>query len=87
MQVQVALDPTDIEAIASRVAEKIIDGWGWLSPWLNTEGAAEYMACPVSRIRKLTMTGALPSHKEGGRRLYTRDEIDAFVLSGGGDTH
>jgi excisionase family DNA binding protein len=81
----VALEASDIEAIAARVAELV--GNQHASPWLNTEGAAEYMACPVSRVRKLTMTGQLPSYKEGGRRLYKRTELDAFIVAGGGDTH
>jgi len=55
-------------------------------PWLNSEDAAEYLACPISRIRKLTMTDELPSYKEGGRRLYRRSELDAFIASGGGST-
>lgn len=81
----VALEPSDIEAIATRVAALLAPDAS--SPWLNTEGAAAYMACPVSRIRKLTMTGALPSYKEGGRRLYKRGELDAFIASGGDETH
>lgn len=82
---QLALEPSDIEAIASRVADLIAARE--TSPWLNTEGAAEYMACPVSRIRKLTSTEELPSYKEGGRRLYKRSELDAFIVNGGGNTH
>lgn len=82
---RLAMEPADIEAIASRVAELV--GSEAQSPWLNSAGAADYMACPVSRIRKLTMTGELPSYKEGGRRLYNRREIDAFIAAGGGNTH
>lgn len=82
---RLALEPSDIEAIASRVADLIAAPES--SPWLNTQGAAEYMACPISRIRKLTMTNALPSYLEGGRRLYRRSELDAFIASGGSETH
>jgi len=82
---RLALEQSDIEAIAARVAALLSSDAA--PPWLNTEGAAAYMACPVSRIRKLTMTGDLPSYKEGGRRLYRRDELDRFIASGGGETH
>ena len=83
---KLALEDADVralaESIASRVAE-IIEH----DRWMNTEGAAEHLCCPVSRVRKLTMTNALPSYKEGGRRLYRRSELDAFVASGGANTH
>lgn len=82
---RLALEPSDVEAIAARVAELIARRD--VSPWLNTPGAATYMACPVSRIRKLTMTGELTSYKEGGRRLYKRSDLDAFIAAGGGQTH
>jgi len=79
------LEDVDVERIALRIAELMAKQEG--SPWLNTVGAAEYMACPRSRIAKLTMTGELPSYKEGGRRLYKRSELDVFIADGGGSTH
>ena len=82
---RLTLEPADIEAIAGRVAELVARQD--VSPWLNSQGAAAYMACPVSRIRKLTMTGQLPSYKEGGRRLYKRNDLDRFIATGGGSTH
>lgn len=56
------------------------------SPWLDAAGAAAYLCCPVSRIRKLTASGDLPCEREGRRVLYDRAELDAFVRSGGGIT-
>lgn len=53
------------------------------SPWLNAGGAAGHMCCPVSRIRKLTAQGVLPHHREGGRVLYHRDDLDAYIRNGG----
>jgi len=79
------LEDADVERIALRIAELMAKQEG--SPWMNSEQAAEYMACPVSRIRKLTMTGVLPPYKEGGRNLYKRSELDLFIVSGGGSTH
>lgn len=51
--------------------------------WLSADEAATYLRCPVSRIRKLTMTGALPVHREGRRVLYDVRELDEFVCAGG----
>jgi excisionase family DNA binding protein len=53
------------------------------SPWMDAKGAAAYLACSVSRIRTLTMTGDLPVHRDGSRPLYHRDELDAYVRQGG----
>jgi excisionase family DNA binding protein len=53
------------------------------SPWLSAKEAAEYLRCPLSRIRKLTSTGDLPHEHEGGRVLYHRDRLDEFILEGG----
>ncbi len=77
------LDETDIEAIARRVLELLPNP----SPWLNAEQAAAYIAAPLSRIRKVTMTGELRSYADGRRRLYRRDDLDAFIRSGGASTH
>jgi excisionase family DNA binding protein len=56
------------------------------SPWLTAPEAADYMRCPVSRIRKLTMTGELPVHRDGRSTKYRRDELDAFIYVGGAKT-
>lgn len=56
------------------------------SPWLSAASAAAYLDCPVSRIRKLTMTGDLPVHREGRRVLYRREDLDEFVRGGGAIT-
>ena len=53
------------------------------SPWMDATGAAGYLACSVSRVRTLTMTGDLPVHRDGSRPLYHRDELDAYVRRGG----
>ena len=53
------------------------------SPWMNAREAADYLRCPISRVRKLTSTGELPVEHDGRRVLYHRDALDAFVRSGG----
>ena len=73
-----------VEAIASAVAAKLNGGVAdAVSPWLDAKGAADYLACSVSRIRTRTMTGDLPAHHDGRRPLYHRDELDGYVRAGG----
>lgn len=82
---RLSLEDEDVERIAQRVAELVAQPS--LSPWLNAESAAVYLDCRLSRIRKLTSTGGLCVHHDGGRVLYRREELDRFVLDGGGTTH
>jgi excisionase family DNA binding protein len=76
--------PSDAVArLAERVADVLAER---RSPWLTAEQAAEHIAAPLSRVRKLTMTGELPHHRDGRRVLYRRDELDDFVRNGGART-
>jgi excisionase family DNA binding protein len=74
-----------VDAIATAVAAKLNGGTTGApaSPWLDAKRAADYLACSVSRVRTLTMTGDLPAHHDGRRPLYHRDELDAYVRGGG----
>ncbi|MGZ6285269.1 MAG: helix-turn-helix domain-containing protein [Ktedonobacterales bacterium] len=73
------LHPDDLSAIISAVHGVV----RVQSPWLSADEAAEYLRAPISRIRKLTMTGELPHEKDGRRVLYHKDDLDAFILDGG----
>jgi excisionase family DNA binding protein len=75
------LHPDDIAAIAARVTAATNRRTG--SPWLTADETADYLRCPVSRVRKLTMTGELPHEHDGRRVLYHRDRLDEFVQRGG----
>lgn len=77
------LTDVELDALADVRAERVRARLGAGSPWLRASEAATYLACPESRIRKLTMTGELPSHRDGRRVLYRREELDAFVRNGG----
>jgi excisionase family DNA binding protein len=69
------LRPADVALLASALK---VD-----TPWLTAKQAASYLCCPLSRVRKLTMTGELPVHREGRRVLYHRDELREFIRDGG----
>jgi excisionase family DNA binding protein len=73
-----------IDLLAQRVAQRLTDqlthpNQPEPTPWLNVEQAGEYLACPPSRIYDLTAQGRLTVHKEGGRSLYRRADLDACV--------
>lgn len=70
------------DALVARLVAELNPG-RTSSPWLSTRDAASYLRCPESRLRKLVMVRAIPFHKEGRRVLFSRDELDEFVRSGG----
>jgi excisionase family DNA binding protein len=77
------LSEAELAALADLVAERLGSRLGAVTPWLRAPEAAAYLACPESRIRKLTMTGELPAHRDGRRVLYRREDLDAFIRNGG----
>jgi len=85
MNVGLELSDQAIEAIAQRVAElnadrstPVVD-----TGFLDVAGAAEFLACPVSRVYSLTSAGRLPVHRDVSRLLFTRAELRAYVAAGG----
>jgi excisionase family DNA binding protein len=75
-EVRLELPSELVEAIALRAAElaaaKLREE---RSPWLTRREAAAYLRLPVSRLEK---DRRLPCHKDGGRVLYHRGELDAY---------
>ena len=70
-----------MQAIAARAAELVLDSLGGRSsPWLTRGEAAEYLGLPLSRLEK---DRRIPCHRDGGRVLYHRDELDAHFLAHG----
>lgn len=77
-----------VGALADALAPLIADRLQPEPPqWLTARQAAEHLNAPLSRVRKLTSTGALPVHREGGRVLYLRSELDDFIRDGGACVH
>ena len=67
------LSPDALEAIAERAAELVLEQNGNGSPWMSRERAAAYLDLPVSRLEK---DKTIPCHRDNGRVLYHRDELD-----------
>jgi excisionase family DNA binding protein len=76
-------DPATLDRLADALAERVAMRVAARSPWLSAREAADYLACPLSRVRKLTMTRELPAHHDGRRALYRREELDDFIRAGG----
>lgn len=71
-----ALPPEILDRLADALAERT---GVTPSPWMSADRAAEYLDVPKKRIQNLTSAGRIPHHKEGGRVLYRRDELDAWL--------
>ena len=63
------------EYVAERVATATL---GNRSPWLTRAEAADYLRFPLSRLEK---DRRIPCHRDGGRILYHRGELDEYVLA------
>jgi excisionase family DNA binding protein len=74
--------PLLVESIAQRTAE-ILTAQAPVpaSPWLDANGAAEYLSSTPEAIRALVKRGQIPHHRSSEtRRLYfARTELDEWV--------
>src|SRR5215213_2988585 len=85
--VRIELDDHVLVTLADRLADKLVvraapSGAPTDTPWMSAQAAADYIGCSLSRVRKLTMLGDLPTHRDGARVLYRRDDLDAYIRSG-----
>jgi excisionase family DNA binding protein len=76
-----------LEQVATRAAEIVVDRQALEadqpSGYLDVEGAAEFLACPKSRIYSLVSAGRIPHHRDGTRLLFDRGELREYVDNGG----
>lgn len=75
MNANVELPEAFIDAVAEQVAE-LLANRDRSSPWLTRPEAAAHLRLPVSRLEK---DKVIPSHKDRGRVLYHRDELDDYM--------
>jgi excisionase family DNA binding protein len=82
--VNLALPDEFVDAIAERVAELLANHESSQpEAWIGVEEAADYLACPRSRIYALVSKRAIPHRKDGSRLLFRRSELDSFIENGG----
>lgn len=83
MRIEAELNDEVIDELARAVAERVeacLTSWGTSQGYLDVNGAAEYLSCPKSRIYDLTSRRQLPHYKLGSRLLFSKQEIDAWLL-------
>ncbi len=77
------LPPNLVEEIARRAAELVAEQETADVGYLDVDGAANFLACPKSRIYGLVSAKRIPHHKDGSRLLFDRAELRAYVAAGG----
>ncbi len=80
------LAPDVLDAIEALVAERVaaLDLAPAASPWLSLDAAAGYSSVSVRTIERAISKGRLRSSAVGSRRLVHRDDLDAWIVKGGG---
>jgi excisionase family DNA binding protein len=84
--VSLTLHDETLEQIARRVAAILSEQ---ASPaaendcFLDVAGAAEFLACPTSRIYALVSAKRIPHHRDGSRLLFDRGELREYIQNGG----
>ena len=83
-QLTLALSDEALELIAHRVVN-LLAACESDEPagYLDVGGAAEFLACPTSRIYSLVSAKRIPHHRDGSRLLFDRNELRHFVRNGG----
>lgn len=78
----IGLTADNIEAVADALADRLNRD---TSPWLTTEGAAAYIGSTRNTLKTYRARGkGPPFHRVSGRLVrYRRDELDAWLRSGG----
>jgi excisionase family DNA binding protein len=86
LSVRLELTPDQLGALAQLVAERL-SGVAPAPPepdgFIDVAGAAEFLACPTSRVYSLVSARRIPFHKDGSRLLFDRAELRAYVHNGG----
>jgi excisionase family DNA binding protein len=69
-----------VEALAGRVADLLAERLPHRpEPWLDVDGAADYLACKPHRVYDLKAEGRLRFAKDGTRLLFRREWLDACL--------
>jgi hypothetical protein len=73
------LTAAQLDALADLVAERLPPAPPAASPWLDTKGAANYIAAKPARIHDLVALGKLTPRRDGRRLLFARRDLDAYL--------
>lgn len=79
LQILATLPDSDVlDQLARRVAALIASERD-SSPWMSAPEAADYVGWPLKRIYNLTAAQTIPHHRQGGRLVFHREELDAWL--------
>jgi excisionase family DNA binding protein len=80
--VHLSVPPELLDAFADRVAERLTEQNGHQAqPYLDVDGAAEYLSCAKHRIYALVSEGRVNTYRDGRRVLFRRPDLDAALAS------
>jgi excisionase family DNA binding protein len=68
-----------VHTLAERAAEIVLAQMEDRPEYMGTEEIAAYLGWPKKRIDNLCCERRIPFHKDGGRRLFIRQEIDEWA--------
>ncbi len=71
------LETDVLDELARRVAT-LLDGRNG-SPWMSAPEAADYLRYPLKRVYNLTAANAIPHHRQTGRLVFHRSELDDWL--------
>ncbi|UTI62229.1 helix-turn-helix domain-containing protein [Paraconexibacter antarcticus] len=74
-----SLDDEALDRLATLLAPRLKPEGEPTSPWLTPDEAAARLRCARKRVYELVAADRLPSHRDGRRLLFHRDELDAYL--------
>lgn len=78
------MTPSDIEAIAEAVADRVAAKLANADRALDVHGVAELLGCSVPTVERLNAAGELPSYRVGRLRRFDRGDVLASLKAKGG---
>ena len=85
-EVAIPLPSHVMRAIAEQAARIALEQLRTMPDYMGTRDAASYLGWPMKRIDNLCAQNRIPFHKDGGRRIFIRQEIDEWVRELNGAT-
>jgi excisionase family DNA binding protein len=69
-----------VELLADRVAARVVEHLPEpVEPYMTVAQAAEYLACPTSRVYELVERRRVRHYRDGRRVLLRREDLDAAL--------
>lgn len=73
------LDDQSLARLASRLRPYLEPTADSGAPLLTADETAALLRCKRKRVYELAQRGSLPTRRDGGRVLFHRDDVDAYL--------